>query len=326
MALTGSGRKELAAWTRGDRAAAERDYGDLGSRMKSRGQAAYDKFGGEGGAQDFIGGELRGIYEGLGSSGGYGGSGTGGLPGKMQPYLSWAQGVGELGASSPEQLEEMKGWGTFKEAADTGLWSDEDKRDFRARGTQGQEAFFGGMASEMARGRQVQGGYGTGYSTSRSQLARDAAAGQESQRLGVETTMASSIRENRKWGALGGADAAQKIFGNMMEGQKMGMSIEQSIAAAKRAARSSAAAGGRALTRDQLMLLDEIGENARATGGDLDYAQEERLGYGQRGAELAGTRESMAGHQQRKDIWDKMEQGTRALKNVGEGIGSVVPG
>ena len=320
MPLGGPQKREVASWTRGDRARAETGYDDFTGRMADRGASAYGKWGGEGGAQDFIGGELKGIYSGLGSGGGYGGSGTGGLSGRLAPYKTWAEGVGELGAASPEQLEEMKGWGTFKEAADTGLWSDEDKRDFRARGTQGQEAFFGGMASEMARGRQVQGGYGTGYSTSRSQLARDAAAGQESQRLGVETTMASSIRENRKWGALGGADAAQKIFGNMMQGKQMGMSIEQSIAAAKRAARSSAAAGGRALTRDQLMLLDEIGENARATGGDVDYAALELGGRGQQDVALAGTRGSFAQTQDKGEPWWK------SVLGAGAGVGAAYAG
>ena len=320
MPLGGRERREAGGMARSDRALAKREYGDFSGRMRDRGEAAYGKWGGEGGAQDFIGGELRGIYEGLGSSGNYGGSGTGGLPGRMQPYLSWAKGVGELGAASPEQLEEMQGWGTFKEAAETGLWSDEDKRDFRARGTQGQEAFFGGMANEMARGRAVQGGYGTGYSTSRSQLARDAAAAQESQRLGVETSLASSIRENRKWGAIGGADAAQKIFGNMLQGQKMGMSIEQSIAAAKRQAASSAAAAGRALTRDQMAALDAIGENARATGGDVDYADRELQGMGQRGAELAGGRSSFTESQQKGEPWWKTVLG------AGAGVGAAYAG
>ena len=83
----------------------------------------------------------------------------------------------------------------------------------------------------------------------------------------------------------------------------MGMSIEESIAAAKRQARSSAAAGGRQLTRDQLMVLDEIGENARAVGGDVEYAGLELAGRGQQGAELAGTRGSYTESQQRGTPW-----------------------
>ena len=65
---------------------------------------------------------------------------------------------------------------------------------------------------------------------------------------------------------------------------------------------------------------------AQQTGGDIPYAELELGGMGQRGAELAGGRNSYAQSQQKKDFWDKLESVGNAARGIGSGVASIYTG
>jgi len=254
------------------------DYSDYSSRFRGYGNDAAATWGE---AQGWGLGEMRGMYDEL-SSGGGGGGGIPGYGGQYDQYKKWYDTVGELGGANAEQVDAMRGYGQFKNFANTGGWSDADKNDFRARADSGTPQLFEGIRNEMTRRGTVQGGYGVGGGTALESMARQQAEQMRQSRLGAEGHIADSVREGQKWGASSGSEAEQKVFQNMLTGQQGGMGIAERIAAENRAAASSRASSGRQNMQDRMGMIDAYTGLARQTGGQVAYGEQELAGYGGR--------------------------------------------
>jgi len=282
--------RERGSWAQGT-------YGDVGDRFKGYGDRAANIWQP---AQDWGMGELQSIYNSIGEDGG--GGGTPGYGGEFDSSKAWWKDIADTGWRSPEQKNAGWGWGNFKNFAETGGWSPEEMADFRARSTSGIPEFYGGMRDELNRGRTVQGGYGPGYTEAGSQMARDRSRAMGEAQLGAETSLASSVREGKRWGSEQGAGVARDELGQMQGGQKEVDSITQRIADMNRQA---AASRSSSRDRDLMMrlgLIDRYTGLARETGGEMSYVQPELSAYGG----YAGTRWPATPPQQANPIWGQL--------------------
>lgn len=297
-AISGSNRRKREEKKEAERASwAQGTYGDVGERFKGYGERAAGIWQP---AQDWGMGELRGIYDQIGEGGG---GGTPGYKGEFDASKNWWQQVADTGWRSPEQKDAGWGWGNFKNFAETGGWSPEEMADFRARSSSGIPGFYGGMRDELNRGRTVQGGYGPGYTEAGSQMARDRSRAMGEAQLGAETSLASSIREGKRWGSEQGVGAARGELEQMTGGQGQLDTIAQKIADMNRQAAASRNASRDRDMAMRLGLIDRYTGLARETGGELSYASPELAAYGG----YAGTRwPNTPAQQQGPSFWDRM--------------------
>jgi hypothetical protein len=304
MALSTQDRRKVGGQIQQDRARDIGDYSDFTNRFRDYGTRAADTWRG---AQDFGLGQIRGMYDEL--AGGGGGGGVPGYGGELDEYQNWYKNVRDLGATSADQANALRGWGTFKNFAETGGWSAPEMADFRARGAIGAPEIYGGLRDELSRGRAVQGGYGPGYGTAMSALSRDRARAMGEQQLGVETNLANSIRQGKQWGATSGSSAEQQVLENMFRGQQGAQGIAQQIADINRSAAASNASRGRQSMQDRLGLLDAYTGLARQTGGEIPYGQTELAGLGGRTGALQGYSDLYNKTQQKgPGFWDRFTQ------------------
>lgn len=209
------------------------------------------------------------------SSGGGGGNG-GGNAGAGSDYFSEAEGyarnlAGPMGGLNPEFYKNMmnngglddkainnfRGNGVYEEFQKTGGWSDADKANYRSRAGAVLPAVYGNMANEMARRRNVQGGYGAGFDASSQAMARQSAQQMAEANINAELGLADQIRSGRQWGAEGGTNAENALqslrTGNMInteglaqQGRTSGAGMLTNIAGGRTQRDSSAAATGAA--------------------------------------------------------------------------------
>lgn len=318
MALSSGDKTKVGSWLTSGQASTAGGYQDVGNRMSAAGQRAGGVWTG---AQDWGLGELRGIYDTLAEGGG-GGGGVPGYGGELDASKNWWQQIADTGWRTPEQKDAGWGWGNFKEAAKTGLWSPQEMADFRARAASGTPQLYGGIRDEMARGRTVQGGYGPGYNTALAQLARDRSKAIGDVQLGAETSLADSIRRMKQWGSEQGAGAARGELGQMTNAQGQLDSIARQIADMNRAA---AASRGASADRDLAMrlgIIDKYTDLARTTGGDIPYAASEMASYGGRTGADTGYAQTYAQTQQKgPSFWDKLLSGAVGAAGAAGGLG-----
>lgn len=301
MALSTTDRGTVGSWLRAGQDQTSRGYQDLGNRISGAGTRAGNIWTG---AQDWGLGELKDIYSQIGSGGG---GGVPGYQGEFDASKDWWQKIADTGWRTPEQKEAGWGWGNFKNFADTGGWSDPEKADFRARSEAGLPELYGGLRNEMMRGRTIQGGYGPGYGTAMSQIARDKARELALARLGAETSLAESIRSGKKWGSEQGAGAAKGELGQMQGAQGQLDTIAQRIADMNRAAAASRSSGADRDLAMRLGIIDRYTGLARETGGDIPYAGVELGSYGGRaGADTGYANSYTASQQKSPSFWDKL--------------------
>ena len=316
MAL-GSTEKRIAGdWARSGANTANQQFGDIyGMAMGAGGRAGsvWDT------NQDWGLGQLHGIYDELAANPG----GGGGIPrykGQFDKYKKFWSGVGETGWGSPEQKEAGWGWGNFKNFAETGGWSPEEMADFRARASSGTPQLYDQMRNEMVRGRTVQGGYGPGYGTAMSALARDKAEQMRQAQLGAETSLAESIRQGKQWGSEQGAGAAKGELAQMETGQKEGMSIDEKIRQINAAAAASRNAAAQANLAQRLGIINNITGLAGQTGAMPEYLGAATGAAGGRvGADLGYLGSYGQTQQKGPSFWDK-------LLGAGTAVGSAYLG
>lgn len=319
MALGKKERKKAARMLEEDRSYDTAGYGDFTNRFRDYGNRAAGVWGG---AQDWGMNELRNLYGEMGEGGG--GGGVPGYGGEYDDYLKWERGVRDLGATSPEQAHAMRGYGTFKDFAETGGWTPQQMQDFRARGNIGADEIYGGVRGEMERGRTVQGGYGPGYGTGLAKVARDRARAMGEQSLGVETNLANSIREGKKWGGSAGSAAEQQIFANQRGGQEGALGLTREIGNINRAAAASNAARRAGNLSDRMGLIGAYTDLARQTGGELDYGGMELQGRQAGTGARQGYHDRYVSSQQQGPSWWQKAAG--ALGGLAGAAGGVMTG
>ena len=311
-------KKKVGSWLEQGQAAVAPQYQDLSTRMGNQGTRAGGVWTG---AQDWGMGELKNIYDTLASGGG-GGGGVPGYGGELDASKNWWQQVADTGWRTPEQKEAGWGFGNFKDFAKTGGWTDPQMADFRSRSLSGVPEMYGGLRSEMQRGRTVQGGYGPGYNTGLSQLARDRSRAIGEASLGAETNLASSIRQGKQWGSERGAGAATGELGQMQGAQGQLDSIAQRIADMNRQA---AASRGASADRDMAMrlgVIDKYTDLSRQTGGDIPYGAAQGAALGGRvGADTGYAGAYNATQQKEPSVWDKILKAGGAAASSAAGLG-----
>jgi len=249
--------------------------------------------------------------EGLGAPGSYGGGGgfsaphfkldsryaplekdykkfSGGLHTAMGGYGDFAK----TGGISNESRDRIRGNGVFDEFARTGGVSDADAANMRARGIAPISSFYGNLKNQMARRQGVTGGYGAGYDSVGSKMARDSAIAGAGAARDTELGLSETIRSGRMQGANALSGAEGTYAGMMQQGRLAGLggltdigkfgyqgregiaAKAQSIANANRSAASSASNANRSNAmaeqkyRDQMRLAglggmqDMYGANA----------------------------------------------------------------
>jgi len=301
-------KNKVGSWLESGQKATSAGYADVGDRFKDYGERGANLWQTN---QDWGLGELQDIYAGIGSGGG--GGGVPGYQGEFDADKAWWENVKGQGYATPEQKDAGWGWGTFKNFAETGGWSPDEMSDFRARSTSGIPSMYGGLRDEMVRGKTIQGGYGPGYGTAQSQLARDRARSMGEASLGAETSLANSIRQGKQWGGEQGKGAAQQEYGNMAGAQNQLTSIAEKIAAANRAARSSRAGAADRDTMMRLGLIDRITGLSKETGSEIPYAGVELNSYGGRASGDTGYANS----------WGTMTGGPSKTGQILGGAGKV---
>ena len=110
--------------------------------------------------------------------------------------------------------------GNFQEFAQTGGYSDQDKRNIRSRATSPISALYSGVRDESARMGNVQGGYGPGRGALASRLARDAAGAVGKTSLDADLGIMDRVNEGRRFGA-GALDASEGNIQNTLQRGRM---------------------------------------------------------------------------------------------------------
>ncbi len=321
--LSGKDRKYLGGWIKDTRKKQEQQYGGFADRFKGYGEEAY---GYGKGLRDFVTDQYKGLLS--PAEGGVGGGGGGYEPdtSSLSNYESWFKNVGETGATTPEQLENLRGYGVFKDFANTGGFSDADQANYRARGLSGVPSLYEGMRRDLGNRMAVSGGYGPGFDYAGSQLARDRARSIADTNLGVETNLANMIREGRKWGASSGSGAEQNILDRQMNAMGQGSGLAQAIANQRASAAASSRAGSQEDFRNRMAILGELRGLRGETGAEMDYGQMEMGGYGGFGDSAFKGQNAFNATQQRPSFTEKLGGVVSGLGSLAGGIGGVVSG
>jgi hypothetical protein len=313
MSLSEEKRNTVGSWLNEGSDDTRNAYRDFNQNFTNYRNRAADLWSG---AQGWGMGEIKGLYEGLAAGGG-GGGGMPGYGGELDESKNWWNQVADTGWRTPEQKEAGWGWGNFKNFAETGGWSDPEKADFRARAASGTPQLYEGVRNEMQRGRNVQGGYGPGYTSSLAALARDKQSAIANTQLGAETNLAESIRSGKKWGSEQGAGAAKGELGQMEQGRGEVDRIQREIMDRNNAAASYNAGAGQRDMAMRLGLIDKYTDLARQTGGETTYGQLQLGGLAGRSGADIGYSNAYTQSQQTKDFWDKAAITADVLAGVG---------
>lgn len=246
-------RNELRVAQTNAQSSQDQNYTNFSDRQKEQAQAAYNL----GGSRS---GDLWNSYRSLATKGVNGadnsnlGSGTVSSasapasapvgPGSGRDYFSEAEdysrklagpygGLNEdfykkmmnNGGLDEKAINNFRGNGVFEEFQKTGGWNDADKANFRSRAGAVLPAMYQGIADDMARRRNVQGGYAPGFGASTRAMARQQGQAMSDANINSELGLADQIRSGRQWGATGGSAAENAlqslISGNMLQTEGM---------------------------------------------------------------------------------------------------------
>ncbi len=321
--LSGKDRKYLGGWIKDTRKKQEQQYGGFADRFKGYGEEAY---GYGKGVRDFVTDQYKALLTpGEGSVGGGGGGYTPDTS-SLSNYESWFKNIGDTGATTPEQLENLRGYGVFKEFANTGGFSGADQANFRARGLSGVPSLYEGMRRDLGNRMAVSGGYGPGFDYAGSQLARDRARSIADTNLGVETNLANMIREGRKWGASSGSGAEQNILDRQMQATGQASNLAQSIASQRAAAAAASRSGSQEDFRNRMAILGELRGLRGETGAEMDYGQMELGGYGGFGDAAYRGQGTFNATQQKPTLTEKIGGVVGGLSGLAGGVGGLLSG
>lgn len=172
----------------------------------------------------------------------------------------------------------------YRDAMNTGLFSEQDKNDWRARTALSNDSTFAGLKRSLDQGAAIRGGGYAGYNSQLAALGRDKAREMEAARLNSEGTLQSQIRDNRFRGGEGVGKYDTEFMGNerMVEGMRN---------AAGAAAAGRASAGADDDFRRKMSILGAMRDLRGESGSDLPYFSMTGNQYGRLAAnpETAGT-------------------------------------
>lgn len=129
----------------------------------------------------------------------------------------------KTGGITDEMRDRIRGAGVFDEFARTGGYSEGDKSNIRARGIAPIDSFYGNLKNELQRRQGVQGGYGAGYDSASSKMARDAAISSGDLSRDTEIDIMDRVLAGRMQGAGALSDAEQYYSGAMQQGRLAGL-------------------------------------------------------------------------------------------------------
>lgn len=141
--------------------------------------------------------------------------------------------LGKTGGFDPTSTNRIRGLGVYDEAANTGLFSDSDKANIRAKALSPISSYASNTRDQLAQQRSVQGGYAPGFDAAGRALRRDTARNISGVSLDAELGIKDRVNANRLAGA-GGASNSEGNYqglrtGNMLQGllgagnQEMGL-------------------------------------------------------------------------------------------------------
>ncbi len=146
----------------------------------------------------------------------------------------------ETGGLEDADLDRWRGLGVYDDFAKTGGISEEDEGNMRAKALSPIGAFRQQEMDEMARRRNVQGGYGFGMDAAQRALKRDTARNIADTSLNAELGISDRRREGKMWGAEGASRTESDIEKTRTQNQIQGMQtlaqIEQAVASGKMSA------------------------------------------------------------------------------------------
>jgi len=179
--------------------------------------------------------------------------------------LTTAKRFADTGGLENADLDRWRGGGVYDEFSKTGGISDADKANMQAKALSPISSFASGERDELARRRNVQGGYAPGFDASQRALKRDTSRNIAATSLDSELGISDRQREGRMWGAEGMSRTEGEIetlrTQNQLEGSRQVASIQQAVASGM-----MSAAQGRAMidqTNQQTKLAIASGRTQR---------------------------------------------------------------
>lgn len=176
--------------------------------------------GGMGLAPDKIApvGSAMGGYSALASNGGYDDS----RRASIMEDVGGLKDLGKTGGISPESMQRMQGLGVYDQFANNGGFSDADKANIKAQALSPISSMASTTRDELARRRNVQGGYAPGFDASSRALRRDTARNIADTSLNANVGIQNQVNANKLAGAQGASSSevnAQGLrTGNMYKG------------------------------------------------------------------------------------------------------------
>jgi hypothetical protein len=179
----------------------------------------YNEFSGKGGGVDAA--PIRAAMAGMRDIAGSGGWSPEDRA-KQEALIGQFEEMGKTGGLSADDMNRMRGGGVFEEFQKTGGYTPEQISDLRARSNSTMPAYYDAVRQGQNRMASIQGGNPAASAAMSARLARDQAKGMREQSLDTELGLNEQIREGRRWGAEGGAEAEGVLqnlrTGNMLKG------------------------------------------------------------------------------------------------------------
>lgn len=221
------------------------------------------------------------------SSGGY----SPGREASIMENVSGLKEFGRTGGLDAESIGRFRGMGGYDEFAKTGGYGAKDIANIRSRALAPIGSYASAANDELARRRNVQGGYAPGFDSASRAIRRDASRGISDASRDAELGIMDRVNEGRRWG-IGGMSEAEGALqnlrtGNMFRGMTsagdMEMQLQNSINNYKAMGMSAQDAAARAMAEIQSMMFNsDVGqeEAARDRGmGILSGRTNADLGY-----------------------------------------------
>lgn len=227
------------------------------------------------------------------------------------------------GGLSDADKNNYLGNGVFKNFSETGGFSPEQQNLYRQRATAAVPAMYQQMADDMARRRNVQGGYSPGFSNSQALLAKQGSQSMNDATRGAEADLQGQIRANMFSGAQG-LSQGQHAFSGLQTGNRLAatqgavggeMNLEDAINRYKMNALN-------ALTQEN-QFAEQLAQQGKIAGtGFLTAKGQSLTNAGVSMADIgAQNQRYMSGLQQQGQIAGLQGQGGLYGTNVNQGSG-----
>lgn len=201
------------------------------------------------------------------------------------------QEFGRTGGLDADSINRFRGMGGFEEFANTGGYSNRDKSNIRSRALAPVSAAATQTSDELARRKNVQGGYAPGFDSASRAISRDLTRGISDVSRDAELELMDRINAGRQWG-IGGISSSEGNLqnlrtGNMFRGLTsagdMEMQLQNSINQYKAMGMNAQDAAARAMADLQAgVFSSDVGQEEAArnrgiglldarTGANLNY-------------------------------------------------------